>query len=282
MLCAVYGLLLFANTFSGLWIESLFPYIFALPILLSAMKEGPQVSLCALGAMLLLTWMLSGMSTWLIAGSMLLAGWMFGWGIHSGISIVWTSLVCLLILFGVNLLEMTVLAALFGFDPAEEQSVYRLISSWISWNGFLCALAALQAFLETFAMACLTVLIALKGSTRREILSFKLKVGISPLFFWGFCVIFPVWALAVGGMVSFPVELRDLLLIAWMICLIAMIFKGCRVLIGRLTPHAGRWQVMLVVLSAFVPGIQLIPAAVGGAALAGESIRRKRKNNETI
>ena len=82
MLCAVYGVMIFANTLTGLWVESLFPYLFAFPILICAIKQTPQVSLCALVAMFILTLMLGSLTTWLIAGSMLAAGWVFGWGIH--------------------------------------------------------------------------------------------------------------------------------------------------------------------------------------------------------
>ena len=71
MLCAVYGVMIFANTLTGLWVGSLFPYLFAFPILICAIQQTPQVSLCALVAMFILTLMLGSLTTWLIAGSML-------------------------------------------------------------------------------------------------------------------------------------------------------------------------------------------------------------------
>lgn len=109
MLCAVYGVMIFANTLTGLWVESLFPYLFAFPILICAIKQTPQVSLCALVAMFILTLMLGSLTTWLIAGSMLAAGWVFGWGIHQRISLVWTAVFCFGVMTLLNYLEVSVL-----------------------------------------------------------------------------------------------------------------------------------------------------------------------------
>lgn len=282
VLCGLYGVLLFMNTMGGFWIESLFPYAFALPILIAALREESAISLCALAAMFVLTWMLSGIRTLLIAGVMLLAGWIFGWGLRRHISLMWTSLCSLVLLFVLNWLELSALAWLFGFEGVEERQMYALIAPWISWNGFLGLLAFVQAFLETFALACMSLLMALKVLRRAEIVQLKVKVGISPMFLWGFCVIFPIWIMEVLNMVSFPVEIRDLLLFGWLICLMALIFRGCQVMLARLHPHAARWQVMACVLCGFVPVLSLIPAATGAAALLRESIGKVRKGDETI
>ncbi len=282
MLCGVYGVLLLMNTLTGFWVESIFPYLFALPILVLALKEDARLSLCALAAMLAMTFMLSGMTTWILAGSMLAAGWIFGYGIRRKISILTTSILCFILLFIISLLQLTLLAALFGFDGAQEKEMYQFLEPYISWNGLLVLLAVIEAFLETFAMAALTILLAFKLLKEPQIARLKLKVAISPWFAWIFCVIFPIWLLSISGMVSFHAEVKDCLFFAVLVCLIALIWQGARVLLQKIKPSRPFWQVMLVVLGAFLPGMNLAEAAVGLVSLLGQSVFRMRKKHEAI
>ncbi|UNT93162.1 hypothetical protein [Allobaculum sp. Allo2] len=55
---------------------------FGLPILLCCLicDQDSKVPLCAFLAMFLLMFMLSGITTWLVAGSMLVCGYVFGRG----------------------------------------------------------------------------------------------------------------------------------------------------------------------------------------------------------
>lgn len=277
MLCGLYGVLLGLNTITGLWIESIFPYLFALPILVLALKEDGKVSLCALVAMMVLTLLLSGMTTWILAGSMLIAGWCFGYGIHRKASILSTSAICFVLLFVVSYLQLTLLARLFGFDGSEEREMYRFAEAFISWPALLVLLAVVESFLETFAMAALTILLAIKLLKERQIAHLKLKVEISSAFAWIFCVIFPIWVLSLGHMVSFGAEVKDGLLFANLVCLIALIWQGSRVLLAGINPSRPFWQVMLIVLGAFIPGINLVWAAVGLVSLLKRDIARMRK-----
>lgn len=212
---------------------------------------------------------------------MLACGCCFGYGLKKRYGILGTSIVSFVILFVINWLEITVLAALFGFDGAEERQIFAHISSVISWNGFLVLLAGVQAFLQSFAMACMSILLALKVLKRREILTLKLSVGISSAFAWAFCVIFPIWVLGVCGVLSFPVEIRDLLLFGVIVCLIACIWQGCRMILARMK-QPKRWQVMLCVLGAFLFPLNLVEAGAGFFSLIRKSFRHKSKTRGSI
>lgn len=264
MLCAVYGVMIFANTLTGLWVESLFPYLFAFPILICAIKQTPQVSLCALVAMFILTLMLGSLTTWLIAGSMLAAGWVFGWGIHQHISLVWTAVFCFGVMTLLNYLEVSVLAAIFGYDMSMEKELFQWISSFLSWNGLLLILSGLMGFLESFALACMSIVVGFKVDKTLTVANLGLRVGIHPWFAWMFTLLLPIWFLTLTGVISCPSGVKDLLVILIVVCFCALIVKGASALVRRgLKKRRPSNYTTLTILGAFIPGVNLIYAAVG-------------------
>lgn len=270
MLCAVYGVILFLNTAGGLWIETVFPYLFALPVMIDALSTDPKsrMPLWALVAMGLLTLMLSGITTWFFAGSMLISGYVFGRGLRKDRSLLTLLLISVVVLFVVNLLSMTLLAALFGFDQAAELEAFAPFFQMISPVTILTVLAAAESLLESLACGLLAVVVMARIAPRAFHLNLTHSADIPRWCGWIFPVLLILWKIAFSAGV--PVWIRDGLLLLLLADLILLVWQGYQLLCSLIFKQRKTWSVkkqklavFAVTLMVFLPGINLIPAAAG-------------------
>lgn len=226
MLTAVFGVFLFLNTLGGLWVESLFPYFFGLPILLCCLicDRDSKVPLCAFLAMFLLMFMLSGITTWLVAGSMLVCGYVFGRGAIRQKNLFVLCLATMLILFVTDLLSMTVFAAVFGFDVKEELSVMGPFLWMVSPMMILILLAFIESLLETLVAALGCVVLCQRVLHRPVPFKLPENWDVSPWCFWLLLVLWGVWeilvyqnnpALTVWRDLALGLLILDFLLMVW-------------------------------------------------------------------
>lgn len=282
LFCAIYGMFVELDVLSGLTAESVFPYLFALPILVCAMKEERTISLCALFAMGLLTFMLSGMTTWLIAFSMLMAGWTLGYGLYRRHSIVHAALATLLLLFVSSLLQITVLAELFGFDPASQRELYQRLAPIISWQGLLVLMAGFEAFLETVTIVLMALFIGLKLVGVSAMKPYA-PIGHVPLACaWIFTGAIVLWLFQL--LFAWPVEswIKDALLFVVLSSLVGLVWNGCMVLLKKAVSKRSRIYSLFTVWLAFIPGLNLIEAVIGYIDLIRRSFHSMRNHHETI
>lgn len=268
MLCAVYGVFLLLNALSGLFLESVFPFIFAIPILIVAIEEPRSISLCALAAMVVLSFMLGSFTTWVIGIGYLIAGWIFGQGIHYKIPMLASSLCCVVVLGISNYLQITLWAALFGFDAQENMRFLTQYLPFISWQTFLILCACLYSLWETISIGCLAILVDLRLERQKADYGFlfNFRLSLSKGFGWVFLLTFLVWSL--NTQMSFlPSWGSDLLFLGLCIGTIALIFKGCEGFLAWPSIRKNRWLVTLVVCSAILPPLCFIEAIYGLVAL---------------
>ena len=278
MSTALYGVLLLLNTMTGTGVENIFPYLFTAPILYTALTSPLPVSACAFAAMLGLTFMFSGMTTWLIAGSMLLGGLIFGWGFKTKKPFWATVLATFIIQALTSWLTMTVFAALFGFDGEDERELMKWIGNWISWDGLLILSACAYGLLETIGMACLAILMILKIPGLKEQVSFGKMFSLSGYWAWVFVVSLILWYLSHSRVLSFPVVLQDASTFLVLGLGVLMIIAGAREMIRQLAIRKGKpFMASLVMLMCFLPGVQLIPAGIGVYTLIKKSLQFKGK-----
>ena len=163
-----------------------------------------------------------------------------------------------------NYLEVSVLAAIFGYDMSMEKELFQWISSFLSWNGLLLILSGLMGFLESFALACMSIVVGFKVDKTLTVANLGLRVGIHPWFAWMFTLLLPIWFLTLTGVISCPSGVKDLLVILIVVCFCALIVKGASALVRRgLKKRRPSNYTTLTILGAFIPGVNLIYAAVG-------------------
>lgn len=282
LICAIYGMFVELDVITGLLIETTFPYLFALPILICALKEDRNISLSALCAMVILTMILSSMTTWVIAISMLLAGWCFGYCVNKQYSLMKASGITFLALMISSLLQITILANLFGFDPKSMEQFYAWIAPIISWQGLYVLLAGFEALLETITIALLSVLIAFKLIPNKAIQPLKAirHVPVACVWLFTFGIIIWIFLLLFGLQVASWI--KDILLFIILTGLIGLIWDGCMILQQKAIRKQSRILALLVVITTFIPVINLIEAAVGYYDLMKRSILKMRNHYETV
>ncbi len=283
MSAALYGVILLLNTMLGTGVENIFPYLFAAPILYIALTSTTAISLCAFVAMLALTFMLAGMTTWLIAGSMLLGGLILGLGFKRKTPF-WAVAATFVVQSAAAWLTMTVFAALFGYDASEERELMKLLGNLISWDGLVLLVACFSGLLETIALSCLAVLMTLKIPGMYKKLYTGLKFSLDPPLSWAFLVSLILWYLSHTRVLSFPVVLQDICLFLVLGIGVVLIAAGARVCFQKLIERDGKpILASVIMIGCFIPGIQLIPLGIGFYTLFKKSLQSKgKKDHETI
>lgn len=82
MVCAIYGIMLFANQQFALAIEDGMSWIFAFPILIYAAQNPSSVAAVCAAAMALETFLFGGFTTWFYSWTSIVIGYLYGIGIY--------------------------------------------------------------------------------------------------------------------------------------------------------------------------------------------------------
>lgn len=289
MLCAVYGVFIVLNTVSGLWIESVFPYLFAVPILFAALDgaDSPKVTLCAYLAMLILTLLLSSFTTWLIAGGMLKSGYLTGRGLARRQNVLLVFLVVFVLQFVVSFLSMSVLASLFGFDLAAETEMFPGVFSVITPLTFVIALALFESLLESLACILLGVVMMLKILPGSFHLSLPVNLHAPRWSAWIFLPLYLVWLYLVRSGSENLSALRDVVLCLWLADLELLVWEGYLDSFLKMNRKKARSEqekkkehiwIFILTFCALLPGLNLIVAAIGFIALVRPSSAKGNKD----
>lgn len=279
LLCGIYGAVLWVNTLSGLWLEAALPMLFGLPVLMIALLYERTLVFSSLGAMVVLTFLFSPFSTWIMAGTMLVCGMVFGLGMKSGRNLVTLALWCWPLMGLINLLTMTLLAGLFGFDAQAERLAFAPFSGLLSWPTWLVLLALLIGAVQTVGMAAGAVVVVSrlhKYINIQPVLAFGLWPGLAVVG----PVVLMIWLAGFTGVVSYPIGLRDVFLVIALVCFAAYILRGTALLVRKLKPNPHFFQVLFIEVLGVIPGLQLIPAAMGWFDFCrqmGSTIQRKMR-----
>lgn len=282
LICAIYGMFVELDVLTGLLIETTFPYIFALPIFICALKENQKISLSALCAMVILTFILSSLTTWVIAISMLLAGWCFGYCMNQQYSMAKATVITFGVLMVSSLLQITVLANLFGFDPANMKGFYRWIEPIISWQGLYVLLAGFEALLETITIALMSILIAFKIVPYKAMRPLKSIERVPVGCVWVFTFGIIIWILLLLFDLQVQTWIKDVLLFAILFSLIGFIWNGCMILQRKAIQRQSRILAIVVVITTFIPVVHFVQATVGGWDLMKRAFFKMRNHYESV
>lgn len=127
MMCAIVGLLLFINRQLGNMLEYFMYWVLTFPILVYTAKYGVRNALVPSVSMLLLSFMISSPTTIFYLFSCIVVGLVYGGGVRKG----WKN-GTLLVFSGIftffsYLVTTVLLAAVFGYDPAEDIELVKTI-----------------------------------------------------------------------------------------------------------------------------------------------------------
>ncbi len=279
LLSAIYGVLLEINLFSSLSIENLVPFLFAVPLLCAAARSSRKMLQADLACMLVLTILLSGMSTWLLAGSMLLGAYFLGRpfclsrkaapqnqpsdseaekALQKGFA------ACLIVQVLSSFASMTLLAGLFGYSMSEDAALFAMFGHILQPFSLIFLISVIVGFCESLVMfLMMQVILILFRRKRESALSLPVPDRRSAIAF-GLSLAGAVFFLQ-AGVLKWTLVCRDLFVIVWCFLAIWMDFYGT-VLMLKSHGSSSRMDALLrllITLCAFVPGLCLIPMVRG-------------------
>lgn len=159
MMAAIAGVMLLINRQTAELLESLFLFIFPLPMVFYSAKYGRKDSWIVFAAIVLLAFILGTIQTVVLTASESFIGLMYGSGIHDHVNSRKLVLRTMLAAVMVDLFSMLIFASFFGYDVAREISEYKevineafaqsgqTISSTIDLDNFLMTIFIVSTIL---------------------------------------------------------------------------------------------------------------------------------------
>lgn len=285
MACAVYGVLLVFNSMTGLLVEGYFPFLLAVPLMVYVLSEKRPYWGTACFSMVILTFLLSGMTTWLNALTFLFGGCAAASAMgaesrrlalqqnreQSGSEkpeagsgrTIFSFLFCWLIQFLCSFLSLTVLAGLFGYSMEEDQALFALFSSILSPYALLAIVSAITGLLQSVLLFLCSCIILKMERKPMPLFSFR------SIFEWKYTgVLFILLSFAAVYLLNAPVLewnviCRDAAVVSWLICLIVLDIRGLLLILSIPKVRKNPLLRLAAVLSAMIPPFLLIDAGAG-------------------
>ena len=257
MVCGLYGLLLLLNQQFALFIETSFPWIYVFPVLVYTAKTSTKPGFIVMISMLLMTFLFSGFTTWVLAGSSLLIGWLYGVGVHHRFSLSLQFWIVLLESFVVNAAMIFVWSNLFGWNLMEE---FQLLPSWsphISFFVFCFILVFLVSLLQAmvihlFAIWILSRWTYVLENRKRFSMPFSSKwIAIGSIIIW-------ILFFLCQNVIKCNEGFFDCIQILFILDMLILLYYGTIFFLNLCIRKNKRKWAFFVILFAFVPGINLI------------------------
>ena len=261
MVCAIYGLILFLNQQTALFIESGLSWIFVFPILIYTAKTNKQAGMIGMIAMGLETIFFGGFTTWFYSWTSLFIGYVYGVGIQQhwqgmsklAITFIFTMISYLLIFF--------LWAKLFEIDYAADFVLIQKFIPYINITTFILLMVLSLSILQTLCIHLLASLICMR--MRIESVPLKNIWQIEPSKPTGIVSLAIFVVLFLGNnVIKYSKGIQNFILIILFIDLIALDYYGTIYLLKKYGSK-NRKLVFLICLGAFIPGVNIIWMLLG-------------------
>ena len=262
IVCAIYGIMLFANQQFALAIEDGMSWIFAFPILIYAAQNPSSVAAVCAAAMALETFLFGGFTTWFYSWTSIVIGYLYGIGIYRRWSSDIKLVVTFLLSLGSYIFIFWIWAGIFGLDYAADFQMIHEILPFIDMRVFLAAIIFVLSLLQTICIHLLATLICIRMKIptvpikKISQLRPNKKVGIVSI------VIGALFFLS-QNVLQWNAEVKDIILIALMIDLCALDYYGILYMLDRSRCKAQRKRSFFAIFGAFIPGINAIWIILG-------------------
>ena len=275
MVCAIYGLILFLNQQTALFIESGMSWIFVFPILIYTAKTNSQAGLISTIAMGLETIFFGGFTTWFYSWTSLCIGYVYGVSIQKrwqGISKLAVTFIFSMISY---LLIFFLWAKLFEVDYAADFIMIQKFIPYINVTTFILLMVLSLSMLQTLCIHLLASLICMR--MRIETVPLKSIWQIEPSRPTGiFSIIIFIVLILGNNVIKYSKGIQNFILILLFIDLIVLDYYGTIYLLKKYG-NKNRKFVFLICLGAFIPVINIIWMLLGEAdCLFNLQLKEKR------
>lgn len=289
ILCALYGVLLQVNLLGSLFIENYFPFLLALPLMAAGLTSSKKVLQAVLVSMIILTFILSGLTTWLLALSMLLSAFALCLPFcrqaghdhafsHPNLQteavlnrkeiqekIDRSFVICLLVQVICTFASMTLLASLFGYSMEEDSALFALFASFLNPYGVLFIAAVIVGVSQSVLLE-LMLQIMLNAFGKRKIPFIFPLSDPKPWIAWTFLISLTgaIFFLA-APVLKWTMICKDVLVILACVSGIWLDILGTRRLLqSEAAQKSSAYFLRLgIVLCAFIPFLMAVPIVAG-------------------
>lgn len=253
MFCAIYGLILFLNQQTALFIESGLSWIFVFPILIYTAKSNSHSGfVCAL-AMGLETIFFGGFTTWFYSWTSLLTGFIYGVGIQKK----WPGEIKIGATFLVTIISYTLIfffwAKIFDFDYVADFEIIHTMIPFLDMSVFITLIILGLSILQTLCIHLIAALICIRMKIESAPIK-KISEIQAPKWVGLFSIlVFAVFFLS-QNVIKCPQEIQDIILIIFFIDIILLDYYGTIYLLHRCctTKKRLKWS-FWICLGAFIP-----------------------------
>ena len=235
MMCAIVGLVLFINRQLGNMLEYFMYWVLTFPILVYTAKYGVRNALVPSVSMLLLSFMISSPTTTFYLFSCIVVGLVYGGGVRKG----WKN-GTLLVFSGIftffsYLVTTVLLAAVFGYDPAEDIELVKTILELMNIHSGIDLMKTVTIIVVLVAVL-MSVLQTMCIHMIGNILLSRLHIRVHPMNNilsirapkWNGWLILVIWVLFYSGNVlKLNQEASTILLGAYLVCKVYAIACWC-------------------------------------------------------
>ena len=263
MFCALYGLILFLNQQTALFIESGISWIFVFPILIYTAKTNSYAGLICALAMGFETIFFGGFTTWFYSWTSLLTGFIYGLGIQKR----WPGEIKIGLTFFVTILSYILIfffwAKIFEFDYAADFEIMHEIMPFLDMSVFITLIILGLSVLQTLCIHLIAALICVRMKIEtapiKKISEIQAPkwVGIASI------LVFVVFFLS-QNVIKCPQGIQDIILIFFFVNLALLDYYGTIYLLNRFcrTKRRVRWS-FWICLGAFIPVLNVIWIGLG-------------------
>ena len=263
MVCAIYGLLLFLNQQTALFIESGFSWIFVFPILIYTAKSNGYAGFICTIAMALETVFFGGFTTWFYSWTSLLIGYVYGLSIQKQ----WPNGMKLAITFFFTVISYALIftfwAALFQIDYTTDFEWIHQILPFMNIEAFMGIAVLFLSLLQTLCIHLIAILICVRMKIAMRPIKTVVQiqapkwVGIVSIF------IFIVFFSSLN-MLEYSKGVQNIILVIFFVDLFILDYYGTIYLLNRIRKNKKcQRQSFWICLGAFTPIVQVVWILLG-------------------
>lgn len=262
MVCAIYGVLLFANQQLALALEDGMSWIFAFPILIYAAQNPISVSVVCAIAMILETFLFGGFTTWFYSWTSITIGLFYGIGICKQ----WSNSLKLTITFFLSAVSYLFIfwlwAGIFGLDYTED---FELIHQWLPFldlRVFMGVIVFVLSLLQTICIHLLAIMICLRMKIKvvpmKKVYEIKSRRWVGVVFIILLLLFFLSQILP-----SAAQGWKDLILLALIVDLCALDYYGIVYMLNVCIRTNKRKLSFFAILGGFIPLVNIVWIVLG-------------------
>lgn len=260
MVCAIYGVLLFLNQQTALTIETSMNWVFAFPILIFTSMYGASIGSVVAIAMVLMTFLFGGFTTWFYSWTAILIGFIYGIGVKSKWKHTTNFAITAILSIGSAALIIYLWAGIFGYDLATEFASIMAFMPSIHLRVLVFIFVLLLGILQAFCIHMIALMVGLRMNIEMRPLG-NIRDFRSPRWVGLVSVVVLVAYFLLQNMVNS--NTKDIIQIITIMDMMVLDFFGVIYFMNRSIAQSSRNKTFIAIIGCFIPVINMIWVGAG-------------------